>query len=151
MLNPRPEGVENLGGSTRVNGEAVLRRFRIPTRFLVGERPAGAERAEGFETVVLSLGAGERAGRIGRLECVVVDFRAEKSLGDGGALVRKKLVGLKRESLPLPSGALERFGERKMTGSIFSKSSSKAVALRLVGEERALDNAGGDVRLMIKE
>jgi hypothetical protein len=38
------EGVWNLGGSTRVNGDAVLRRLRIPMRFLVGLRPAGAER-----------------------------------------------------------------------------------------------------------
>ncbi len=52
-------------------------------------------------------------------------LRAEKLLGAGGearALVRKKLVGLTNVSLLEPSAALERFGERKMDGSIFSES-----------------------------
>lgn len=53
--------------------------------------------------------------------------------------MRKKLVGggLLRVvvSFPLPSGHLDRFGERKIIGSIFSLlSASKEVALRLVGE-----------------
>jgi len=37
------EGLVNFGGSMRVNGEAVLRRFRMPIRFRVGLRPAGAD------------------------------------------------------------------------------------------------------------
>ena len=156
MLKPKPDEVENLGGSTRVNGElpAVRRRLRIPMRLRVGERPAGADKGEDFEIVVLSFGAGERAGRMGRRGEVTlgVGLRAEeKSLGEGGALVRKKLVGLRSVSLLVPSGALERFGERKMTGSIFSASSSKVVALRLVGEERGLGNAKGHVRFMLKK
>jgi len=140
MLNPSPgEGAENFGGSTRVNGDAVRRRLSIPIRFLVGERPAGAERGADFE--VSSLGAGERAGRIGR-RGEVMGLRDEKSLGEGGALVRKKLVGLRRVSFPVPSGHFDRFGERKIIGSMFSAlSSSKAWALRLLGEERVLDNA----------
>ncbi len=85
MLNPRPEGAEILGGSTRVNGLPVFLRLRIPILFLVGERPAGAERGVDFE--VSSLGAGERAGRIGRRD-EATGFKDEKSLGEGGALVR---------------------------------------------------------------
>lgn len=112
MLNPKPddtEGVENLGGSTRVNGEpAVFLRFKIPMRFRVGERPAGAESGVVLGMEVSSLGAGERAGRIGRrgeVGVVVVLFREEKSLGDGGALVRKKLTGFTKAegSLEVPS------------------------------------------------
>lgn len=90
MLNPRPEEVLNLGGSTRVNGEAVRRRLRMPIRFLVGERPAGADRGadEGME--VLILGAGERAAIIGRRGEVEVGFRmVENSFGEGGAAFRK--------------------------------------------------------------
>lgn len=117
MLNPNPEeeGVENLGGSTRVNGEpAVFLRFKIPMRFRVGERPAGAERGAVFVTEVFTRGAGERAERIGRRGEVGVLFREEKSLGDGGALVRKKLTGLTKVegSFEDPSCALERLGER---------------------------------------
>lgn len=72
MLKPRPEDVgpekPNFGGSTRVKGEPpVLRRLRMPTRFRVGERPAGAERGDGRVTAVLILAAGERAVRVGRL------------------------------------------------------------------------------------
>jgi hypothetical protein len=146
MLNPNPEdGAENLGGSTRVNGLPVFLRLRIPILFLVGERPAGAERGTDFE--VSSLGASERAGRVGR-RGEAIGFKDEKSLGEGGALVRKKLVGLSR-SLELPSGFLERLGERKAMGSMFSalSSASKAEALRLVGEER-VDNAREDVRFI---
>ena len=94
-------------------------------RLRVGDRPAGADEGEAVEIVVFSLGAGERAGRIGRRGEVTLGLSAEeKSLGEGGALVRKKLIGLTEESLPVPSGALERFGDRKMTGSTFSASSS---------------------------
>lgn len=155
MLNPRPDEVENLGGSMRVNGEppAVRRRLRIPMRLRVGDRPAGADKGEDFEIVVLSLGAGERTGRMGRRGEVTLGIglrTEEKSLGEGGALVRKKLVGFRRVSLLDPSGAFERFGE-KMTGSIFSASSSKVVALRFVGEESAPDNAKGDVRFILNE
>lgn len=151
MLNPRPEdGAENFGGSTRVKGLPVFLRLRIPMRFRVGERPAGAER--GAEREVSSLGAGERAGRIGR-RGEAMGLTGEKSLGEGGALVRKKFCGLRR-SLGLPSGFLERFGERKMNGLMFSAlslSASKAEALRLLGEER-LDNARGeDVRFIVFE
>jgi hypothetical protein len=108
----------------------------MPTRFRVGERPAGAERGEDFETEVLSFGSGERAVRMGRGDVAV--FREDKSLvGDGGALVRKKLTGLTTDSLLLPSGHLERLGERKMTGSTFSalSSSSKDAALRFTADE----------------
>ena len=123
MLNPSPEedGAENFGGSTRVNGELVFLRLRIPVRFRVGERPAGAERGVDFEIEVSSLGAGERAVRIGRRGEVKTGLREdEKSLGEGGALVRKKLVGLRRVSFPVPSGHFERLGERKLIGSMFS-------------------------------
>lgn len=66
--------VENLGGSMRVKGEGlVLRRFRIPIRFLVGLRPAGAEM--GVE--VFSRGAGERAVRMGRRGEVTLGSRLE--------------------------------------------------------------------------
>jgi hypothetical protein len=148
MLNPNPEGAENLGGSTRVNGLPVFLRLRIPMRFLVGERPAGAER--GIDREVSSLGAGERAGRTGR-RGEAIGLRDEKSLGEGGALVRKKFCGL-TSSLELPSGFLERFGERKMKGSMFSVlslSASKAEALRLLGEVRAEMARGEDVRFMV--
>lgn len=127
-----------------MKGEAVRRRLRMPTRFRVGERPAGAERGEDFETDVLSFGSGDRAVRIGRRGDVAV-FREEKSLvGDGGALVRKKLTGLTTDSLLLPSGHLERLGERKMTGSTFSasSSSSKDAALRFTADE-GVDRAIG--------
>jgi len=136
MLNPRSDEAPNLGGSTRVNGEAVFLLFKIPIRFRVGERPAGAVKGVDLETVVLSLGAGERAGRIGRRGEERVGLRApEKSLGDGGALVRKKLMGFWRSMLE-PSGDLSFLGERKCVGSMFSESeSSKEEALRLVGEE----------------
>lgn len=120
MLKPRLEelGVENLGGSTRVNGDAVFLLFKIPIRFLVGDRPAGALNGLGL-TVVLSFLIGERASRIGRRGAVVRD---EKSFGDGGAFVRKKLVGFTNVSFDDPPDAFERFGERKMIGSIFSES-----------------------------
>jgi hypothetical protein len=127
MLNPNVGAgaeVENFGGSTRVNGEAVFLRLRIPMRFLVGERPAGADRGEDFETAVLSFGAGERGWRIGLV--VEVGLRElEKSLSVGGGLVRKnwEVAGL-RTSLVVPSRPLERLGERKIMGSMFSESSS---------------------------
>ena len=149
MLNPRPEdGAVNLGGSTRVKGLPVFLRLVMPMRFRVGERPAGAER--GVEREVSSLGAGERAGRIGR-RGEATGLRDENSLGDGGALVRKKCCGFTR-SLELPSGFLDRFGERKIIGSMFSElslSASKAEALRLLGEERADNAIGDDVRFMM--
>jgi len=148
MLNPRPddEGVKNLGGSTRVNDvdEDVFCRclLRIPVCLRVGERPAGADLDLEME-LVLILGVGERAERIGRWDEMGLDLRGdERSLGEGGALVKKKLTGLVKVSLHDPSGALERLGERKMIGSMFSESSwSKAVALRLVGEVRVVGNA----------
>jgi hypothetical protein len=123
MLNPRrEEGAENFGGSTRVKGLPVFLRLRIPMRFRVGDRPAGAER--GVERDVSTLGAVERAERIG-LRGETIGLTDEKSLGEGGALVRKKFWGLRR-SLGLPSGFLERFGERKMNGSMFSELSLSA-------------------------
>ncbi len=125
MLNPRPWEVldpENLGGSTRVNGLAVVRRrFRIPTRFRVGERPAGAERGVVFEGSIRGA-AGDRAESI-FLGDVTGLMAEEKSLGEGGARVTKKFCGLQRgEDVALlePSGHLDRLGERKMTGSMFS-------------------------------
>ena len=87
---------ENLGGSTRVNEEAVRRLLRMPTRLRVGERPAGAESV--VIVVVLSFGAGDRGWSIGRDK---VDFTglhaAAKSLKVGAALVRTKwdVEGLK--------------------------------------------------------
>ena len=155
MLNPRPEpveGVENLGGSTRVNGEAVFLRFSIPIRFRAGERPAGADRGVVFAS--RRGAAGERAVRIGRRgeASVCFGFRKENSLGLGGAFVRKNLdrLGLRKVSLLVPSGHLERLGERKMIGSMFSalSSSSNDEALRLVGEVRA---RGEEVRFMLIE
>lgn len=96
-----------------MNGEAVFLLFKIPIRFRVGERPAGAVNGVDFEIVVLSLGAGERAGRMGRRGEVSVGLRAaEKSLGDGGAFVRKKLTGFWRLSMLDPSGDLSFLGER---------------------------------------
>lgn len=151
MLNPSPEeGAENLGGSTRVKGLPVFLRLRIPMRLRVGDRPAGAERGVDFE--VSSLGAGERAGRIGR-RGEEVCLKEEKSLGEGGALVRKKLVGLRR-SLEVPSGFFERFGERKMMGSMFSElslSASKVEAFRLLGDVRVDSAREEDVRFMVIE
>lgn len=152
ILNPRPRAPPNLGGSTRVKGEAVRRRLRMPTRLRVGERPAGAERVEDVTgAAVLSRGRGERAGRMGRRGAVTAGFREEKPwVGDGGALDRKKLAGFTTASLLEPSGHLERLGERKMTGSTFSasRSSSKEVAFRLEGEAREEDNARDEVSPM---
>jgi hypothetical protein len=65
-------------------------------------------------------------------------------------LVRKKSVGLRR-FLEEQSGFLERFGERKMMGSMFSElslSASKASALRLLGKVRVESARGKDVRFM---
>ena len=87
MLKPRPPA--NLGGSTRVKGEAVRRRLRMPTRLRVGERPAGAESGEGLVTDVVSFGRGERAVRIGRRGDDTVGFREKSSEADGGGLARK--------------------------------------------------------------
>ena len=96
-----------------MNGEAVFLLFKIPIRFRVGERPAGAVKGVDFEVVVLSLGAEERAGRIGRRGEVKVGLRAaEKPLGDGGAFVRKKLTGFWRLSMLDPSGDLSFLGDR---------------------------------------
>jgi hypothetical protein len=126
-----------LGGSTLVNGVAVFLLFKIPIRFRVGERPAGAV-AGVFEMVVLSLGTGDLAGRIGRRGLARVGVSgAEKSLGEGRALVRKKLTGFWRVSTLDPSGDLSFLGERKRIGSRFSASSlSKEEILRLLDEER---------------
>ena len=112
MLNPNPEDAANLGGSTRVKGLAVFLLFKIPIRFLVGDRPAGAVNGV-FEIVVLSLGAGDLAERIGLRGDVSVGLRAvEKSLGEGGALVRKKLTGFCSASTLDPSGDLSFLGAR---------------------------------------
>jgi len=139
MLKAKPEEEdeveENLGGSTRVNGLPVLRLFRIPIRFRVGLRPAGADSGVDFPMSIR--GAGALALRIGRW-ADVVGLEEEKSLV-AGARVRKKLIGLHCVSLLEPSGCLERLGERKMTGSMFSElslSTSNDVALRLDGEVR---------------
>jgi len=88
--------------------------------------------------------AGRRAEAVG--------VREEKPLDNGVvALVRRKLAGFRAESLLLLlSGHLERLGERKMTGSTFSASSSNIAALRLTGVLRE-GNAIGDVRLMLGE
>jgi hypothetical protein len=149
MLNPNPDEALNLGGSTRVNGLAVFRRFKIPIRFRVGERPAGAVKGV-FEMLVLRRGAGARAGRIGRRGLGVAGLRVEKSLGDGGAFVRKKLIGFCRVSTLDPSGDLNFLGERKRVGSRFSVSSlSKEEALRLLGAERVEIAAESVVRFIV--
>lgn len=80
----------------------------MPTRFRVGERPAGALNGE-LLIVVLSFLMGERASRIGRRGD---EFWRE---AEGvGARVRKKLVGLTKveASFDVPSSARERLGER---------------------------------------
>lgn len=93
MLNPEleeddVEDVEKRGGSTRVNGLPVLRLFNMPILFLVGLRPAGA--LNGVERAVSSLGfTGERALSIGLAAAEEVDLMDEKSLGEGGARLRK--------------------------------------------------------------
>ncbi len=59
-----------------------------------------------------------------------------------------------RGSLELPSGFLERFGDKKRMGSTFSAlslSASKAEALRLLGEERVNNARGDDVRFIAIE
>lgn len=45
-------------------GVEVRRELRIPTRFRVGERPAGAVRGEGFGAEAVVLGVWERGWRI---------------------------------------------------------------------------------------
>jgi hypothetical protein len=116
---------ENLGGSTRVNDEAVRRLLRMPMRLRVGERPAGAESVE-VMVVVLSFGAaGDRGWSIGREE-MEADFTglvhgAAKSLNMGAALVSMNVDGLK---VSVPSWPFVRLGEAKMMGSMFSESSS---------------------------
>lgn len=78
----------------------------------------------------------------------------DENVGEGGARVRKKLVmGLQRVSLDEPSGHLERLGERKLTGSMFSassllKSDSYVWALRLVDEVRVVMARGCDVNMV---
>lgn len=88
MLKPRLEDDDdaaNLGGSMRVNGLAVLRLLRIPTRLRVGDRPAGALSGDAL-IVVLSFLIGERASRIG--------LRGEAGRGVVvGVRVRKKFAG----------------------------------------------------------
>lgn len=93
----------------RVKGLAVLRLLlRIPTLFLVGERPAGALNGE-LLMVVFSLLIGERASRI----CL------RGAVDDGvvvvvGVRLRKKLVGLWKvlASFGVPSRAFDRFEPR---------------------------------------
>lgn len=102
----------------------------------VGLLPAGADNGVVF-LVVSILGVEDLVFKI-FLEVVVAD-RAEKF----GAFVRKKLGFdnvVVEVSLELPSGFLDRFGERKIIGSMFSLlSDSKVVALRFcAGEERAV-------------
>jgi len=90
MEKPRPEEEDNFGGSMRVKGEAVRRRWRITMRFRVGDRPAGA--VNGVLEVVLRR-AGERVEMVGRRIGERVGLTLLNSLGDGGALVRKKFTG----------------------------------------------------------
>lgn len=72
----------------------MRRRFSIPIRFRVGERPAGAERQAALliDVVVFNFDIGERACRIGRRRtgdasgfCVVGSLDEKVA----GALVRK--------------------------------------------------------------
>jgi hypothetical protein len=90
----------------------------------------------------LSFLIGERASKIGRRGEVAEALSEEKSLGEGGAFVRKKLVGFTNEDVSFedPSATFERLGERKIAGSMFSESlaesKSKDSALRFEGEVR---------------
>lgn len=141
MLNPRPaEAGPNLSRSTLVKGEAVFP-FKIPLRFCVGDRPAGAVKGFNFEIVVLvlSLEAREQAGRICRRGDVRVRT-AGKSLGEGSAFVRQTLVVFWRVSMLDPLWNLIFLGGRSV-GSMFLESSKKAV-LRLVGAERVRITVG---------
>ena len=141
MLNPRPvEAVPNLSRSTLVKGEAVFL-FKIPLRFCVGDRPAGAVKEFNFGIVVLllvlSLDAREQAGRIRRRGDVRVGLRTEgKSLGEVSAFVRQILVVFWRLSMLDPLRNLI-FLRGRNVGSMFSYSeSSKKAVLRLAGAER---------------
>ena len=109
----------------------------------MGERPAGAVNGV-FEIAVFSLEAGERAVRILRGLAEGIDLSVEKSDGEGGAFVRKKLVGFCGTSMEEPQGDLSFLGKKR--GSLFSMSSEvsneRVDALRLAGEER-LESARG--------
>lgn len=56
-------------------------------------------------------------------------------------------MGFWRVSLRLPSALFDFLGEKKMTGSMFSASSSNTVAFRFIGDERAAEV----VRFMMNE
>jgi hypothetical protein len=118
---PREKGSEEavdekFGGSTRVNGEAVLRRWRIPMRFLVGERPAGVESIELDVVMILAGDFGVRVGRV-RWICGEIGANVEE---EAGAFVRMKLDGLAMDVF----SPLERL--EKKDGSIFSASTSSS-------------------------
>jgi hypothetical protein len=89
------------GGSMREKGPAVRRRLdKIPERLpRVGERPAGAERGDDLEMVVLSLAAGDLGWMVRRgVEEEGISRDDVSCLGAGVAL-RTKLVGLWMPSL----------------------------------------------------
>lgn len=133
------EGLLKRGGSIRVKPLAVLRRLRMPTRLRVGERPAGAVNGVLCMPEVDSL-IGERAASVGLRGAGATTLL--NSVGDGGALVKKKPVGFSSDEVPL-----DFLGEKKSTGLMFSvSSSSKVSALRLRGEVRVGGRAKGGVR-----
>jgi hypothetical protein len=106
------DGDEKCGGSIRVIPGRVWRRCRMPMRFRVGERPAGAERVG----CVVWMREGDLGVSVGRVVGVVVGVNVM-----GVDLVRMKADGLVVvvPSLLLP---LERLVKRE--GSMFSASMS---------------------------
>jgi hypothetical protein len=116
--NGRAEEVEErlkLGGFTGAN---VRRRFRIPMRFLVGERPAGAVRE--LVTFVLIFAAGERGVKIWR---VVLDWTQEVETSERGRVLgmRVKLGLTAKEDV---TDDLERLVN--CSGAVFSVSGSES-------------------------
>lgn len=102
----------------REKGPAVrLRLERIPGRFpLVGERPAGADRGDDLEMLVLSLAAGDLGWMVRRGVAVAVrdGVEVDAASGLGEAVLSTKLEGLRMPSLaePLePLAALERLAK----------------------------------------
>jgi hypothetical protein len=77
---------------------------------------------------------------------------AQKSLGDGGAFVRKILAGFWRPSMLDPLVDLNFLGGRNWIGSMFSDwESSKEAALRLVGAEKVEITVGLESDSLFRE
>lgn len=92
MLNPRVGAgveVENLGGSIRVNAPLpVFLLFKMPIRFLVGDRPAGADKGVLLIVVVCNLGVGDRIGRVGERIGLFIMLVSHEG-AEGGAALKK--------------------------------------------------------------